>query len=122
MPSALEYVESLSPWPKDGFGLERIEALLARLGDPQLRYPSIHVVGTNGKSTVTRTIEALLAGAGLSVGSYLSPHVRGCSERIRVGGEEADFEAAVAAVRSAAEALGATQFEALTAAALVAFA
>ncbi len=122
MPSALEYVENLSPWPKDGFGLERILALLTRLGDPQLRYPSIHVVGTNGKSTVTRTIEALLAGAGLSVGSYLSPHVRGWSERIRVGGEEADFEAAIERVRAEAERLDATQFEALTAAALTAFA
>src|SRR3989442_2250213 len=118
MPSALEYVESLSPWPKDGFGLERIEALLARLGDPQLRYPSIHVVGTNGKSTVTRTIEALLAPAGLSVGAYLSPHVRGWAERIRVHGEEADFEAAIERVRAEAERLGATQFELLTAAAL----
>ena len=116
------YVESLSPWPKDGFGLERIRALLATLGDPQLRYPSIHVVGTNGKSTVTRTIEALLAGAGLSVGSYLSPHVRGWSERIRVGGEEADFEAAIERVRAEAESLEATQFEVLTAAALAEFA
>jgi dihydrofolate synthase/folylpolyglutamate synthase len=116
------YVESLSPWPKDGFGLERIQPLLAGLGDPQLRYPSIHVVGTNGKSTVTRTIEALLAGAGLSVGSYVSPHVRGWSERIRVRGEEADFEAAIERVRAEAERLEATQFEVLTAAALAAFA
>jgi dihydrofolate synthase / folylpolyglutamate synthase len=122
MPSAVEYVESLSPWPKDGFGLERIRALLASLGDPQLRYSSIHVVGTNGKSTVTRTIEALLAGAGLSVGSYLSPHVRGWSERIRVGREEADFEAAIERVRAEAERVDATQFEVLTAAALTAFA
>jgi dihydrofolate synthase / folylpolyglutamate synthase len=122
MQSAVDYVESLSPWPKDGFGLERIRALLAKLGDPQLRYPSIHVVGTNGKSTVTRTIEALLAGAGLSVASYLSPHVRGWSERIRVGGEEADFEAAIERVRAEAESLEATQFELLTAAALAEFA
>ncbi len=122
MPSALEYVESLSPWPKDGFGLERIKALLARVGDPQLRYPSIHVVGTNGKSTVTRTTEALLAGAGLSVGAYLSPHVRRWGERIRVRGEEADFEAAIERVRGEAESLEATQFEVLTAAALAEFA
>jgi dihydrofolate synthase/folylpolyglutamate synthase len=99
-----------------------MRALLRELGDPQERFPAIHVVGTNGKSTTTRLTEALLADAGLSVGAYLSPHVRGWSERIRVGGEEADFEAAVAAVRDAAEALGATQFEALTAAALAAFA
>jgi dihydrofolate synthase / folylpolyglutamate synthase len=122
MPSAREFVESLSPWPTDGFGLERITALLARLGDPQLRYPSIHVVGTNGKSTVTRTTEALLAGAGLSVGAYLSPHVRGWGERIRVRGEEADFEAAIERVRAEAELLEATQFEVLTAAALAEFA
>ena len=99
-----------------------MRALLRELGTPQERFPAIHVVGTNGKSTTTRLTEALLLDAGLSVGSYLSPHVRGWSERIRVGGEEADFEAAVAAVRPAAESLRATQFEAVTAAALVAFA
>ena len=99
-----------------------MHALLRELDDPQERFPAIHVVGTNGKSTTTRLTEALLADAGLSVGAYLSPHVRGWSERIRVGGEEADFEAAIAAVRGAAERIGATQFEALTAAALVAFA
>src|SRR5439155_26024750 len=53
---------------------------------------------------------------------YLSPHVRGWSERIRVGAEEADFEAAIERVRAEAERLDATQFEALTAAALTAFA
>jgi dihydrofolate synthase/folylpolyglutamate synthase len=121
MLSAREYVESLSPWPKDGFGLDRIKALLAALGDPQLRYPSIHVVGTNGKSTVTRTIEELLMQAGLAVGAYLSPHVRGWGERIRVRGDEADFDAAIERVRPAAEQVGATQFELLTAAALAAF-
>jgi dihydrofolate synthase / folylpolyglutamate synthase len=122
MLSAVSYVESLSPWPEGGFGLDRINALLAELGDPQLRYPSIHVVGTNGKSTVTRTTEELLGAAGLAVGAYLSPHVRGWSERIRVRGEEADFAAAVDRVRRVAERLGATQFEVLTAAALGEFA
>jgi dihydrofolate synthase/folylpolyglutamate synthase len=122
MLSATEYVESLSPWPKDGFGLDRIKALLAELGDPQLRFPSIHVVGTNGKSTVTRTIEELVAQAGLAVGAYLSPHVRGWSERIRVREEEADFDAAIERVRAPAERIGATQFELLTAAALAEFA
>jgi dihydrofolate synthase / folylpolyglutamate synthase len=122
MPSQVEYVESLSPWPQDGFGLDRIKAILTGLGNPQLRYPSIHVVGTNGKSTVTRTTEVLLAGQGLSVGAYLSPHVRDWSERIRVSGEEADFEAAVARVRTEGERHDATQFELLTAAALAEFA
>jgi dihydrofolate synthase / folylpolyglutamate synthase len=122
VPSSTRWVESLSPWPEDGFGTERMRTLLRELGDPQERFPAIHVVGTNGKSTTTRLTEVLLLDAGLSVGSYLSPHVRGWSERIRVGGEEADFEAAVTAVRPAAESLGATQFEAVTVAALLAFA
>ncbi len=122
MPSATDYVESLSPWPQDGFGLDRITAVLAELGNPQLRYPSIHVVGTNGKSTVTRTVEVLLADAGLAVGAYLSPHICGWSERIRVNGEEADFEAAVGRVRAHTERHDATQFEVLTAAALAEFA
>ena len=120
--SATEWVSALSPWPKDGFGLERMRALLAGLGDPQLRYPAVHVVGTNGKSTTARMTEELLADAGLAVGTYLSPHVRGWSERIRIRGEEADFEQAIAAIRPQAEAHGATQFESVTAAALLAFA
>jgi dihydrofolate synthase / folylpolyglutamate synthase len=119
---ALEWIESLSPWPADGFGLERIHALLAELGDPQRRYPSIHVVGSNGKSTVTRTAAAILRREGLRVGAYTSPHVSGWQERIQVGGEDADFDAAVARVRGPAERLGATQFEILTAAALAEFA
>jgi dihydrofolate synthase / folylpolyglutamate synthase len=122
MPSAVEYVESLSPWPEDGFGLERIKALLRELGDPQLGYTSIHVVGTNGKSTVTRAAEELLLREGLAVGAYLSPHVRAWSERIRVRGDEADFESAIERVRPVAERAGATQFELLTAAALTEFA
>ena len=121
MLSPTEYVESLSPWPKDGFGLDRIRAVLADLGDPQLRYPSVHVVGTNGKSTVTRTIEELLARSGLAVGAFVSPHVRSWSERIRVRGDEADFDAAIERVRAAAQHHGATQFELLTAAALSEF-
>ena len=69
--------------------------LLAELGDPQLAYPAMHVVGTNGKSTTTRMTEALLSDAGLTVGAYISPHVRGWSERIRIGNAEADFERAL---------------------------
>jgi len=120
--SAVEWLDSLSPWPRDGFGLERMRALLRELGDPQNAYPAIHVVGTNGKSTAAIAIEQLLLADGLSVGSTISPHVSGWSERIRIEGEEADFEDAVASVREAAERLDATQFEIVTAAALAAFA
>ena len=106
MPSATDWVESLSPWPEE-FGLDRMRALLADLGDPQRAYPSIHVVGSVGKGTAVRTIEEFLRREGLRVGAYLSPHVSGWSERIRVDGSEADFEAVVEHVRPHAE--GATQ-------------
>src|SRR5688500_17762921 len=109
------WLDSLSPWPRDGFGLGRMRTLLAALGDPQLAYPAIHVVGTNGKSTAVRTIEALLLAEGLSVGATVSPHVRSWAERITVDGEEADFEAAIERVRPEAEAQEATQFETLCA-------
>ncbi|MEP6893348.1 MAG: Mur ligase family protein, partial [Gaiellaceae bacterium] len=116
------WIESLSPWPVDGFGLDRMWALLDELGNPQRAYPAIHVVGTNGKSTATRTIEALLLADGFRVGSTISPHVAGWQERICVDGRDADFEAAIDRVRAAAERLSATQFETLTAAALAEFA
>jgi len=122
MPSGVEWLESLSPWPVDGFGLDRMRALLAELGDPQLVYPSIHVVGTNGKSTTTRTIEETLLREGLSVGAYTSPHVSSWAERIRVNGGETELERTLSGVRPRSMALGATQFEVLTAAALLAFA
>ena len=115
------WLERLSPWPKDGFGIERMRALLTELGEPQRGLPAIHVVGTNGKSTTTRMTEALLLANGVKAGAYLSPHVRSWAERIRIAGAEVDLEVALAAVRPAAEQLDATQFEVLTAAAFVAF-
>jgi dihydrofolate synthase/folylpolyglutamate synthase len=121
MLSATDWIASLSPWPEK-FGLERMDKLLERLGHPQRSFRAIHVVGTNGKSTAARTLEALLLHEGLSVGCYTSPHVRDWAERIRVDGEDADFDAAVRPIRGEAEAAGATQFEALTAAAFAAFA
>src|SRR5712691_1107666 len=122
MTSASDWLDSLSPWPNEGFGLDRMRTLLAALGDPQDSYPAIHVVGTNGKSTATVTIEQLLLAEGLAVGATISPHVASWAERIRIDGSEADFDAAVARVRSAGEDAGATQFEIVTAAALAAFA
>ena len=114
-----EWLASLSPWPEE-FGLERIHALLAALGDPQRAYSAVHVVGTNGKTTATRTIAALLRAQGLAAGAYTSPHVSGWHERLDT--DPATFDHAIARVRPHAEALAATQFEALTAAALAEFA
>jgi dihydrofolate synthase/folylpolyglutamate synthase len=118
--SQADWVESLSPWPEE-FGLERMRMLLSELGEPQRAYPSIHIVGTNGKTTATHTIAALLRAEGLHTGAYTSPHVRSWPERIILNGDEVDFERAIARVRSPAESLGATQFEVLTAAALTEF-
>jgi len=97
-----------------------MQRLLADLGDPQRRYPEIHVVGTNGKTSTALLTAALLRAEGLHVGAYVSPHVRGWSERIQVDGADADLGAALARVRP--HAAGATQFEVLTAAALADFA
>ena len=117
--TATDWVASLDPWPEE-FGLDRIRALLSALGDPQRAFPSIHVVGTNGKSTATRTIAELLRAEGLRAGAYTSPHVSGWHERLDC--DPASFERAVARVRGSAEPLGATQFEVLTAAAMAEFA
>jgi dihydrofolate synthase/folylpolyglutamate synthase len=95
-----------------------MRVLLAELGDPQERFRSVHVVGSNGKTTATLMIEAILRAEGLSAGATVSPHVRSWEERITVG----DFERAVARIRPAAERLEATQFEAVTAAAFSEFA
>src|SRR4051794_27385613 len=113
------WIESLSPWPEE-FGLGRMRELLVRLGRPERAFPSVHVVGSNGKSTAVRTIAALLRSEGLVVGAYTSPHVEGWHERLDT--DPGSFERAVEGVRPHAEAVGATQFEALTAAALAAFA
>ena len=107
--------------------------LTTALGLPQHRFASIHVVGTNGKSSVTRMTAALLQEHGLRAGACVSPHVDRWSQRTLVQGEEIDaaaWEQAVAQVVAAAEAVdrsleegeAVTQFEAATAAGFVALA
>src|SRR5512132_4118779 len=110
------------------FGLDRMHRLMTVLGLPQRRFASIHVVGSNGKSSTVRFCAAILERHGLRTGSYTSPHLRSFRERIEVGEEpvaEADFAAAVTRTAQAAELVNrtaepddhVTQFEALTAAA-----
>jgi dihydrofolate synthase/folylpolyglutamate synthase len=110
------------------FGLDRMHKLMTVLGLPQRRFASIHVVGSNGKSSTVRFCAAILERHGLRTGSYTSPHLASFRERIEVGEEpvsEADFAAAVQRAAHAAELVnrtqapddGVTQFEALTAAA-----
>jgi dihydrofolate synthase/folylpolyglutamate synthase len=110
------------------FGLDRMHKLMTALGMPQRRFASIHVVGTNGKSSTTRMIAAILERHGMRTGTYTSPHLRSFAERIEVGERQlsgGEFGAAVAAVARAARMVDrtleeddrVTQFEALTAAA-----
>jgi dihydrofolate synthase/folylpolyglutamate synthase len=117
--TATDWIASLSPWPQE-FGLDRMRALLEAVGNPQRSFRSVHVVGTNGKSTATRTIAELVRTEGLTVGAYTSPHVSGWHERLDTDPET--FERVVAQIRTAAVATNATQFEALTAAAFSHFA
>jgi dihydrofolate synthase / folylpolyglutamate synthase len=119
-PDPVRWVESLSPWPQDGFGLERIEALLDRLGNPQRAFASLHVVGTKGKSTAARSLAATFRAEGLRAAAYTSPHVAGWHERLET--DEPGFADAIERVRADATAVGATQFELLTAAAFADFA
>ncbi len=126
------YLESLEPFGWK-LGLERMHKLNTALGMPQHRFASIHVVGTNGKSSVTRMTAALLEAHGVSAGACVSPHPARWSERVLLHGAEIDgtaFAAAVERVAAAAELVNRTleegdaltQFEIATAAAFVAFA
>lgn len=69
-------------------GLERIEHICEKLGNPQKNYKIIHVGGTNGKGSVCRFLESILRCSGYNVGIYLSPHLQRFSERIVVNNKE----------------------------------
>jgi dihydrofolate synthase / folylpolyglutamate synthase len=110
-----------------------MQRLCQLLGMPQNRFASIHVVGTNGKTSVTRMTAALLEAHGVTTGAYVSPHITSWRERVLIGGEpiseeaftgalERAEQAAEVADRTAGDEGPVTQFELLTAAAFVAFA
>ena len=127
---ALAYLDSLGKFGIN-LGMERIEALLKELGNPEQQVRTIHVTGTNGKGSVTSMITNILLVSGLKVGKFTSPHLVRYNERIEVDGKEIsdeDFALVVTAVRRAVESVMAkgtnqpTQFEVLTAAAFLHFA
>lgn len=100
------------------FGLERTAALLAALGNPHDRFPSLHVAGTNGKGSVCATLEAILRRRGLRVGKYTSPHLVDFRERFLVDGRPVDEAFVVDFIgrwTPDVERTGATFFEATTA-------
>ncbi|MFE3828779.1 bifunctional folylpolyglutamate synthase/dihydrofolate synthase [Streptomyces sp. NPDC059092] len=109
----------------------RIEALLNVLGDPQRTYPTIHITGTNGKTSTARMIESLLGAFALRTGRYTSPHIQSITERISLDGAPISAERFIETyedIKAYVEMIDGTQehrlsfFEVLTAMAYAAFA
>jgi dihydrofolate synthase/folylpolyglutamate synthase len=123
----------LARWPESRIApsIERIAALVDILGSPQLTYPTIHVGGTNGKTTTTRMIDALLFAHGLRTGRFTSPHLETYLERIAINGQSIDPKELIFSYNDIAAYLDLMDekfehpisfFEAITAIAFVAFA
>jgi dihydrofolate synthase/folylpolyglutamate synthase len=110
--------------------LQRISALAELLDDPQLRYPTIHVTGTNGKTTTARLAASLACAHGLTTGLFTSPHLASVVERFEICGEPIaeerfgeEFEHLTPFLRAVDERVGpVTYFEALTALGYLVFA
>jgi dihydrofolate synthase/folylpolyglutamate synthase len=79
--------------PRRKFSLDEIRILLAALGDPHRRFPSVLIAGTNGKGSTAATLASILTAAGLRTGLYTSPHLARVNERIRLDRVEIDDEA-----------------------------
>ncbi len=83
-------------------GLERITGLLEFMGDPHRTYPTIHIAGTNGKTTVTRMVQQILGAHGLATGGFTSPHLDRVEERFSLHGAPIDADSFTEAVRDIA--------------------
>lgn len=131
---ALDYLYSFvdyslrhsSELAKADFNLDRMFALMEELGDPQIKYPIIHVAGTKGKGSVCALTASALQAAGYKVGLYTSPHLLDYTERIRINGEPISHENLVELVEEIKPAVAKipklTTFEITTALGLLAFA
>ena len=133
-PEALDYLYSFTDYGSlrtyryspETFDLGRMRALMARLGDPQERFPAIHVAGTKGKGSVSALCASALRSAGYRTGFYTSPHLQDFAERIQVGGCWIPHERLAALVEEiqphVAALTGLTTFELTTALAFLHFA
>ncbi|MBF0132680.1 MAG: bifunctional folylpolyglutamate synthase/dihydrofolate synthase [Magnetococcales bacterium] len=116
---------ALATPPGIHLGLERVEAMLQRLGHPERQLRVIHVAGTNGKGSVIAFLEAILRAQGVAVAAYTSPHLVRFNERIRFQGQELGDDAiaeALEMVLGSAAGIASTWFEKITVAALWLFA
>jgi dihydrofolate synthase/folylpolyglutamate synthase len=137
--AALLQVEHLldQRWPETKIepSLDRISALMDLLGSPQLSYPSIHIAGTNGKTSVARMVDALLTALQRRTGRTTSPHLQSAVERIAIDGKPispaayvatyTELEPFVQMIDEQSQAAGGpamSKFEVLTAMAFAAFA
>lgn len=126
---ALSYLESLGAFGIKP-GLQRIELLLKKLGQPQKKTQFVHVTGTNGKGSVTSMLTNIFKSAKLKTGNFTSPHLVKCNERININGVSVSDEQlaeAIEKVKVAADEVGTlleppTQFEIITAVAFYLFA
>ncbi len=123
----------LARWPETRIAptLERISALMDILGSPQLTYPTIHIAGTNGKTSTSRMIDSLLFATGMRTGRFTSPHLESYLERIAINGQSIDAKEIIFAYNDIAAYFDLIDekydnpisfFEAITALAFVAFA
>lgn len=126
----LAYLENLSKFGIN-LGMDRIERLLELMQQPQRRFKTIHVTGTNGKGSTTAMLAAMLSASGIKTGMYTSPHLTDYPERMKINGQEITREAfaqALAYTSTFVEQMltegfeQPTEFEVLTAAAFYYFA
>ncbi len=108
-----------APYSAETLNLDRMRALLERLGNPQHAYPTIHIAGTKGKGSTAAMIESILHAVGRRTGLYTSPHLHTFRERMRVSGEPISRESLAALVDEVephvASVEGITWFEIVTA-------
>ena len=120
---AMEYIDG-TLWFGSKPGLERVEELLRRLGDPQKGLKFVHIAGTNGKGSCAAMLSSVLRAAGYRTGLFTSPYLFRFNERMQINGEEISNEALtrlIGKIKPQAEAMDEhpTEFELITAAAML---
>ena len=123
--SFLNYEQTLAYRYPEAFSLERVQDFLRRLGDPQGRYPTLHVAGTKGKGSTCAFAASILQAAGVKTGLYTSPHLFSIRERFQINGtwiSEQEMAEVVEQVRRMAPGKELTYFEVTTACAFLHFA